>query len=51
MFEGFMKYAPHFAGPITPEQSVKMSMEVINKATVESMGGQFVSHLGSKQWL
>jgi len=26
-------------------------MDVINKATVETSGGAFVSHFGNKQWL
>lgn len=51
MFAQFADYAPHFKGPITPEQSVAMVTDVIDKATVETMGGQFVSHFGNKQWL
>ncbi|KAK3656521.1 hypothetical protein LTR56_002868 [Elasticomyces elasticus] len=47
----FAAYAPHFTGPITSEESVKMQMEVINKATVKTSGGAFVSHFGNKQWL
>ncbi|KAF2763856.1 NAD(P)-binding protein [Teratosphaeria nubilosa] len=45
------QYAPHFTGPITPEESVRMQMAIIDKATVETFGGAFVSHLGNKQWL
>ncbi|KAB8227148.1 NAD(P)-binding protein [Aspergillus alliaceus] len=44
-------YAPHFTGPITMEESVRMQVEVIDKATVETSGGTFVSHFGNKQWL
>ena len=47
----FAKYAPHFTGPITPEESVKLVVDVIHKSTVENMGGEFVSHFGNKQWL
>ncbi|KAJ6541773.1 hypothetical protein B0H19DRAFT_1212873 [Mycena capillaripes] len=44
------KVAPHFKGPITPEESVRMQLEVINRWTVEDTGA-FVSHFGNKQWL
>jgi hypothetical protein len=47
----FADYAPHFAGPIQAEESVKMQLEVLEKATVETSGGAFVSHFGNKQWL
>ncbi|KAJ6541828.1 hypothetical protein B0H19DRAFT_1174838 [Mycena capillaripes] len=44
------KAAPDFKGPISPEQSVKMQIEVLNRWTVEQTGA-FVSHFGTKQWL
>ncbi|KAL1983774.1 hypothetical protein VTN96DRAFT_9946 [Rasamsonia emersonii] len=47
----FKAYAPHFTGPTTPEESVRMQLEVIDRATVETYGGAFVSHFGNKQWL
>jgi NAD(P)-dependent dehydrogenase (short-subunit alcohol dehydrogenase family) len=47
----FQQYAPDFKGPITPEQSVEMCLKVIGEATVETNGGDFVSHFGNKQWL
>lgn len=47
----FVEYAPHFTGPISVEESVKMQMEVIEKATAATMGGEFVSHKGNKEWL
>ncbi|MCJ1275997.1 hypothetical protein MMC21_003802 [Puttea exsequens] len=47
----FKEYASHFMGPMTPEESVRMQLEIIDKATVESYGGAFVSHFGNKQWL
>jgi hypothetical protein len=52
MFASFAKYAPHFTGPLTPEQSVTAILDVINKASLENGdGGDFISHLGTKQWL
>lgn len=47
----FTEYAPDFRGPITPQTSVKMVLDVVEKATIETMGGAFVSHYGNKQWL
>lgn len=49
--KAFQTYAPHFEGPITPDENVRMVMEVVNRATVGSLGGQFVSHFGNKQWI
>ncbi|XXH01302.1 hypothetical protein Hte_007658 [Hypoxylon texense] len=53
MGQTFAKNAPpDFKGAITPEESVRSVMEVINKASVErGDGGSFVSHHGNKQWL
>ncbi|KAF2215525.1 hypothetical protein CERZMDRAFT_36021 [Cercospora zeae-maydis SCOH1-5] len=51
MFAQFRGYAPDFAGPISAEESVRLQLEVIRRATVEEFGGAFVSHLGNKQWL
>ncbi|RYP83992.1 hypothetical protein DL769_001248 [Monosporascus sp. CRB-8-3] len=48
----FAKMAPHFKGPITPEESVRSVLAVIENASVDrGDGGSFVSHLGNKQWL
>jgi len=47
----FSEYAPDFKGPIQPDESAGMVADVIDKATVETMGGGFVSHHGNKQWL
>jgi hypothetical protein len=45
-------YAPHFKGPITPEESVKAVRLVWEKTSIEAgYGGAFVSHLGNKQWV
>lgn len=47
-----MEYAPHFKGPISPEQSVKMVRSVWEKASIEDgFAGAFVSHYGNKQWV
>lgn len=46
-----MAYAPHWKGPITPEESVEKMLGVIDKATIETWGGKMVSHLGNTQWL
>lgn len=51
MFPKFMKYAPEWKGMISVEESVEMCLKVIGEASVESMGGGFVSHFGNKQWL
>lgn len=47
----FAQYAPHFKGPITPHESIKAMLSVIEKATVEEHGGQAISHFGNRQWL
>ncbi|KAJ7361040.1 hypothetical protein DFH08DRAFT_767764 [Mycena albidolilacea] len=44
------KAAPDFKGPITPEESVRRQLEVLNRWTVEDTGA-FISHLGNKQWI
>ncbi|EPQ60223.1 NAD P-binding protein [Gloeophyllum trabeum ATCC 11539] len=46
----FQKDYPHWNGPITPEESVKLMLKVINGFTIEQTGA-FVSHYGNKQWL
>lgn len=52
MLARFAEYAPHFKGPITPEQSVTAVKSVIANASIEKgNGGDFISHLGNKQWL
>ncbi|KAF2819387.1 short chain dehydrogenase [Ophiobolus disseminans] len=44
-------YAPHFKGPIATEESVRAVRSVWEKASIETDGGAFVSHLGNKQWV
>ncbi|RYP50201.1 hypothetical protein DL768_004222 [Monosporascus sp. mg162] len=52
MVAKFAEVAPHFKGPITPEESVRSVLAVIENASVENGdGGSFVSHFGNKQWL
>lgn len=41
---------PDFKGPISTEESVRMVLEVINKATIKDTGA-FVSHRGNKEWM
>lgn len=53
---GFMgrlvTYAPHFKGPISPEESVRHVRSTWEKASIEGgFGGAFISHLGNKQWV
>lgn len=50
MVIAFKQIEPSFEGALTPEQSVKMQLDVINKATVKDTGA-FISHHGNKQWL
>ncbi|KAH9991512.1 NAD(P)-binding protein [Xylariaceae sp. FL0662B] len=48
----FASYAPHFAGPISAEESVKSVLSVIQSASLKrGFGGSFVSHHGNKQWI
>ena len=42
---------PDFKGPITPEESAKLVLGVVNKATIEENGGKMISHLGTWRWL
>ena len=51
MMASFQKVAPHWTGPLQPEESVKHMVKVVDGATVESLGGQFISHWGNKEWL
>ncbi|KJZ76307.1 hypothetical protein HIM_04389 [Hirsutella minnesotensis 3608] len=48
----FVQYAPHFAGPSTPESSVRNVISVWENASIEKGdGGSHVSRHGNKQWL
>ncbi|KAJ7837343.1 hypothetical protein B0H14DRAFT_2362409 [Mycena olivaceomarginata] len=50
LLDAAARFAPDFKGPITPEESVKMQLEVINRWTMKESGA-FVSHFGNKQWI
>lgn len=41
---------PDFKGPMSPEESVKLQLAIINRWTVDQSGA-FVSHHGNKEWL
>lgn len=47
------QYEPNFAGPLTPEKSVEMVLEVVEAATIEKNGGKMVSHFVDRpdRWL
>ena len=52
MVAKFSKYAPDWKGPVTPTESIKAVLSVVEKSSVENGdGGAFLSHLGNKQWL
>lgn len=47
-----IEYDPEWKGPITPEQSVKQILSVVEKNTTESgNAGDTISHLGNKTWV
>ncbi|KAJ7455952.1 hypothetical protein B0H11DRAFT_2066455, partial [Mycena galericulata] len=50
LIKAIVKVAPDFKGPITPEESVKLQLKVIERWGVEETG-VFVSHFGNKQWV
>ncbi|GJJ12966.1 hypothetical protein Clacol_007213 [Clathrus columnatus] len=50
MLEGFRKIKPTFEGAISPEESVKAQLAVIDRLTVKDTGA-FLSHHGNKEWL
>jgi NAD(P)-dependent dehydrogenase (short-subunit alcohol dehydrogenase family) len=53
MSQKFAEYAPDFKGPITPEESVKAVLSVVEASSVANGdGGAFYSHLGKgEKWL
>lgn len=52
MLAKFAAYAPHFTGPMTPQESVGHMLKLFDGSSVKSGdGGAFVSHFGNKQWL
>lgn len=50
MITKFRKVTPSFEGPITPEESVKLMLSILDKSTVKDTGA-FVSQKGNKEWL
>jgi NAD(P)-dependent dehydrogenase (short-subunit alcohol dehydrogenase family) len=51
MFGMFLKMKPDLR-PLSPEESVRMCLDVTNKASVEKGdGGRFLSQHGNKEWL
>lgn len=52
LFAKFVEYAPDLKRPMTPEESVRAVLSVVEKASIQGgYGGQFISHLGTKRWL
>lgn len=41
---------PDFKGPMSTEESVRMMLDVVNKATIKDTGA-FVSQKGNKEWV
>lgn len=45
-------YAPHFKGPMTVEEAVRINKALWEKVSIDAgYGGAFVSHFGNKQWV
>jgi len=51
MAQAIMKYAPDWKGPISADESVRLVLDVVGRATIANNGGKVVSHLGTKRWL
>jgi hypothetical protein len=53
MSQKFLEYSPDFKGPITPEESVKAVLNVVESSSVANGdGGAFLSHLGkNEKWI
>jgi hypothetical protein len=50
MIGKFREVYHDFTGPIAPETSVRMQLDVINRTTIDDTGA-FISHKGNKEWL
>lgn len=46
----FRRAKPSFEGAITPEESIKLQLRVIENLTTKD-NGAFISHNGNKDWL
>ncbi|KAL2862300.1 SDR family oxidoreductase [Aspergillus lucknowensis] len=51
MLRKFKTYAPDLERPMTPAESAKLVLPLIENATVEKNGGGFISHKGNRIWL
>jgi hypothetical protein len=52
MFGKFKEYSPTFQGPMSPKESAKSVLALVNKATVDGgYAGVFLSHSESKPYL
>ncbi|PNP45065.1 hypothetical protein TGAMA5MH_03114 [Trichoderma gamsii] len=52
MFGKFQQYSPTFQGPMSPENSARSVLALVNKATVDGgYAGVFLSHTESKPYL
>ncbi|KAJ7189151.1 hypothetical protein C8R46DRAFT_1244701 [Mycena filopes] len=47
---GLLKIAPDFKAPLSPEESVRLQLEVIHRWSIEDTGA-FVSQKGNKEWV
>jgi len=50
LMAGNLKLNPNFKGPVTPEESVKLQLQVIDNVTIQDTGS-FISHFGNKEWI
>jgi hypothetical protein len=51
MIAEIKKIAPDFERPLTPEESVKLQLEVIKNVTVKDSGTLISHHGDNKNWL
>lgn len=49
MVAKFKNFKPDLQGPISPEESVRLQLALMDKLTAEH-NGQFLSHYGNKEW-
>ena len=50
VIQRFKKVKPDLEGPISPEESVRMQLAVIDSLTIKDSGA-FLSHHGDTNWL
>ncbi|KAF2119051.1 hypothetical protein BDV96DRAFT_568960 [Lophiotrema nucula] len=52
MIAKFQRYNPHFKGPITPPESIKAVLSLVERSSVENGdGGDYMSHFGTRRWI